>query len=194
MPVTHTNRRGVTYYLHVGETKTGKPKWYFSKKAEGQLADEIPDGFEIVEKIENGNVTLRKVRPTQITDNEKAALEELCEHASNVKCLIEIDGDSLVVHTADSGPRDVGSDSDRLAQLLGLEFTPVADFMEQNCQYTKMLRFRLVNASTRLFDVHRWCFRSSVEDWLPLGRRGDLLEIAPDVLATLDSEEFYELF
>ncbi len=31
MPITYTNRKGVTYTLCRGETKTGKPRYYFSR-------------------------------------------------------------------------------------------------------------------------------------------------------------------
>ena len=49
MPVTHTNRRGQTYYLHAGTTRTGKPRYWFSTKAEGELVDPIPEGHEVYE-------------------------------------------------------------------------------------------------------------------------------------------------
>ncbi len=49
MPITHTNAKGKTYYLHQGTTKTGKPKYHFSMQSEGTLAESIPAGFEIYE-------------------------------------------------------------------------------------------------------------------------------------------------
>ena len=39
MPITHTNAKGKTSYLHQGTTKTGKPKYHFSMQSEGTLAD-----------------------------------------------------------------------------------------------------------------------------------------------------------
>ncbi len=47
--VTHINRKRVTYYLHVGKTKTGKPRYYFSTKTPANTASEIPEGYEIYE-------------------------------------------------------------------------------------------------------------------------------------------------
>src|SRR3989441_11655883 len=49
MPITYTNAKGKTYYLHQGTTKTGKPKYYFSMENEGHLAEAITVGFEIYE-------------------------------------------------------------------------------------------------------------------------------------------------
>ena len=43
MPVTHVNRKRDTYYLHAGTTKAGKPRYWFSKSAEGQLVGSIPE-------------------------------------------------------------------------------------------------------------------------------------------------------
>ena len=42
MPVTHVNRKRDTYYLHAGKTKTGKPMYWFSTKAEGRSSNRFP--------------------------------------------------------------------------------------------------------------------------------------------------------
>ena len=39
MPVTHVNRKRDTYYLHAGTTKTGKPRYWFSMKDDGDRPD-----------------------------------------------------------------------------------------------------------------------------------------------------------
>ncbi|BAY81550.1 hypothetical protein NIES267_10270 [Calothrix parasitica NIES-267] len=49
MAVEYLNRKGQKYYLHQGTTKTGKPKYFFSMKSEGNLVKKIPDSFEIYE-------------------------------------------------------------------------------------------------------------------------------------------------
>ena len=74
MLVTYTNRKGDLYYLHVGKTKTGKNKYFFSKKKEGVLALEIPEGYEIYENV-NAQVFLRKIQPKIILDQEIAMVE-----------------------------------------------------------------------------------------------------------------------
>src|SRR5215467_16163471 len=67
VPITHTNAKGKTYYLHQGTTKTGKPKYHFSMQSEGILAASIPAGFEIYENP-NAQVFLRHIPPKIITD------------------------------------------------------------------------------------------------------------------------------
>src|SRR5437667_10363870 len=70
VPITHTNAKGKTYYLHQGTTKTGKPKYYFSMESNGELAESIPDGFEIYENP-NAQVFLRRIPAKDITDDAR---------------------------------------------------------------------------------------------------------------------------
>src|ERR1700752_3044597 len=74
VPITHTNAKGKTYYLHQGTTKTGKPKYHFSMQSEGTLAKSIPAGFEIYENP-NAQVFLRRIPPKIITDEERKVVE-----------------------------------------------------------------------------------------------------------------------
>lgn len=69
MPVTYTNRKGVTYYLCRGVTKTGKPRYYFAREIKGEPVDEIPEGFTISESV-NAVVSLVRDHPSQILPNE----------------------------------------------------------------------------------------------------------------------------
>src|SRR5215469_12297269 len=75
VPITYTNAKGKTYYLHQGTTKTGKPKYYFSMESKGTLAESIPEGFEIYENP-NAQVFLRRTPPKIITDEERQVVED----------------------------------------------------------------------------------------------------------------------
>ncbi len=68
------NDKGQTYYLHQGVTKTGKPKYHFAMKSEGNLVDVTPEGFEIYENP-NAQVFLRRIPPKMITDEERQLAE-----------------------------------------------------------------------------------------------------------------------
>ena len=84
MPIQYENRKGQTYYLHQGTTKTGKPKYFFSMKSEGSLVDRIPDGFEIYENPD-ARVFLRRIRPQIITADEIRVVKQGMEQFSPVK-------------------------------------------------------------------------------------------------------------
>ena len=75
MPTQHKSRTGKTYYLHVTPGKGGRPRHHFSVDQGGQLADAIPEGYEIYENI-GGQVFLRRKVPQVITDAELALVNE----------------------------------------------------------------------------------------------------------------------
>src|SRR6266567_456869 len=75
MPVSYTNRKGVTYTLYRGQTKSGKPRYYFGRAGQGQgePVTELPPGFTISESV-NGVVSLVKDCPSLIQPEEVAAI------------------------------------------------------------------------------------------------------------------------
>ena len=76
MPVTYVNRYRDTYYLHAGKTKTGKPRYWFSTKAEGDLVDAIPEGYEVYEN-RDAQVYFRKIVPQLVTPAEIAVVKQV---------------------------------------------------------------------------------------------------------------------
>src|SRR5262245_24448333 len=101
VPITYTNAKGKTYYLHQGTTKTGKPKYHFSMQSNGALAESIPEGFEIYENP-NAQVFLRRIPPKIITDEERQIVEDgMRKYASAQDYKIDVKGNAIVVYTAD---------------------------------------------------------------------------------------------
>src|SRR5215475_12459318 len=136
VPITHTNAKGKTYYLHQGTTKTGNPKYYFSMESGGPLADTLPDGFEIYENP-NAQVFLRRIPPKVITDEERQVVEDGMRKYAGVKdCKIDVKGNAIVVYTPD---QSVGE----FAQLLKglnpfISETQVRVHFARSVQYSPM--------------------------------------------------------
>ncbi len=65
MPISYTNRKGSTFFLCQGETKTGKVCYYFAREPKGKEINEMPPGYKINESV-NGVVSLVKIRPRMI--------------------------------------------------------------------------------------------------------------------------------
>src|SRR5215510_11092624 len=100
VPITHTNAKGKTYYLHQGTTKTGRPKYHFSMQSEGTLAESIPVGFEIYENP-NAQVFLRRIPAKIITDEERQVVEEgMRKYASVQDYKIDVRGNATEIHMA----------------------------------------------------------------------------------------------
>ena len=60
-------------------------------------------------------------------------------------------------------------------------------------QYTKMLRFDLVDPNKRIYSAQRWCFRGSIDGWMPLFGWGTLADIVEKYARHLDQDSFFEL-
>ena len=74
MTVTYTSRKGLTYYLCQGVTKTGKPRYYFAREPKDTPLDHIPEGYAISESV-NGIVSLTKAQISQLREGEIAAVK-----------------------------------------------------------------------------------------------------------------------
>lgn len=98
MGLEHVNRRGDRYYVLQGRTKNGKPKFYCSRKPEGNRVDRLPEGYEVYESPSNGLVAVRKVRPSRILTAERELVERLGRELASVPVIVEVNGDSVVVY------------------------------------------------------------------------------------------------
>lgn len=66
MAYSHTNSKGVTYYLHSKDVtlRGGKQQriYYFTKDVRpAEAVDELPAGYQVVENPRNGFLTLKRV-------------------------------------------------------------------------------------------------------------------------------------
>jgi hypothetical protein len=192
MPITHTNAKDKTYYLHQGTTKTGKPKYYFSMKSEGTLADDIPEGFEIYENP-NAQVFLRRIPPKIITDEEIAIVEAGMRQYTDVEDFkIDVKGNAIFVYTA-------VQDMDALMAIFQDsptfqdEKVRIMKALHQGIQYTSDMQFVLVDETKRTFATHRYCYLGSIDDWIPIGRSDKLPSLVKQYVKHLGKESFVTL-
>ncbi|HEV3255425.1 MAG TPA: hypothetical protein VG013_00970 [Gemmataceae bacterium] len=191
MVIQHVNRRGDTFYLHQGKTKTGKPKFFFSRKQEGTLANAIPAGYEVYENP-NAQVFLRKALPLVVTAEEIATVDEgVRKYAKLTYFVIDVKGHSIVIHLANE---DVAFLEGSVLNRLGMKSGPgLARELQRFLTYSPMMRFTLVDEAGRQFAAERWCFLGSIDDWFPLSGGGDLGTLVARYCPHLGRESFYEL-
>lgn len=199
MALEYTNRKDDIYILQAGKTKTGKPRYWCGQKLTGEPLDAIPEGYEIREDPATGIVTLRKVRPTEISPLEIKILSAgVRQHAGLEYFIVDVEGDNLVVYLPDRSEDMADEMFERFGGHLLVSPHRMQEhkvWLMRHSSYTKMMRFRLVDPAERLFVVQRWCFRGGVDDWIGLG--GRTAQPLPDLVRTyvqdLGKESFYEL-
>jgi hypothetical protein len=196
MPVTYTNRKGFTYFLCKGITKTGKPRYYFAREQKGQLVDEIPQGFQIQESV-NGIVSLVKTRPQLILPKEISSVEAVLKrHPKGNYYRISIKKNQIIIYER------LGPDADTLLDIFGQAglFTPrkskeqVEEFLNRSAQYTPVMRFILDDRKTRQYHAERWSYYGNIDDWIYAGHSGGIGELAKKLIPTLGTDKFYELY
>ena len=194
MSLEYTNRRGTRYFAFQGETKTGKPKFFASRKPDsdkGVRSDSLPDEFEIFEHPESTVVTIRKRQPTRVLPAERDLVHQTAlqrSACSTVQTVIE--GDRIVVYTAESSPRL----TTELSERFGLFGHRIADVVSRTSTFSAELRFTLVDAKLRVWQTERYCYRSAIDGWTRIGRRDFLDSLAEKYAEHLGQESFFELF
>lgn len=196
MSTTYTNRKGVTYYLCQGVTKTGKPRYYFAREPQDTPLERIPEGYAISESV-NGIVSLVKTRPAQILPDEVAAVESAVRrHQKSRNYRVGTKRNRIEVYER------VGPEVEDLALifrrfgLVGPDLTErLQARLDQNAQFKSEMRFVLVDAEQRMFQAQRMCYRGSIDDFIDLhGEMGSIDELARRLVPTLGTDEFFELF
>lgn len=194
MGLEYVNRRGDRYYIYQGKTKTGKPKYFASKKPtseKGRPLEKLPDDFEIHEDPSDGRVYVRRRKPSRILAAERDLVHRVASElagCSSVRTVI--DGDCIVVYTPDRDPAEA---ADRLGRAFGVFPGHLSEWMAQNERYTAELRFTLLDVDLRTFGAERYCYRGAIDDWIPVARPGPLESLARELVPHLGRESFFEL-
>jgi hypothetical protein len=191
MPVEYTNKKGKTYYLHQGMTKSGKVRFYFSRKIEGNLVDVMPDGYEVYENP-NGGVYIRKARPRVISDDELAAVENEVRRFSHLRyCRVDVKKGIISIYTP---KQDVDGLLDVVRSFSGAGGIDVQRTIGQLVTYSPELRFVLVDKEARLFQTQRYYYGGTLDDWIDIGGASDLEELVRRYVKHLETEAFFDLF
>ena len=194
MPITYTNRKGITYYLCRGVTKTGKPRFFFAREPQGEPVEQLPDGYAISESV-NGVVSLSRARPSQILPDEVAAVEaELRRLPDARKYRVDTRQDRIIIYER------TGPDLEETLAMLNLPITPPRERidalradMDRRAQFTPVLRFILLDPAQRTFRTERMCYLGSIDDWIDVSPTGSIEQLAQEVLPRLGTDEFFEL-
>ena len=187
MSIEHTSRTGKNYYLHVKTTAAGKPSYFFSTDADGPLAEQIPEGYEVYENV-NGQVFLRKKTAQVILPKELAIVEDaLRKNQDPWRYWVEVKKNAIVVYEA-------GEMKGIDGMLATFGRGPLSDTDRRRfATYMAVLRFTLADKKSRAFATERFCFRGSIDDWISIGGPGTLASQVRQFVKHLGRESFFEL-
>jgi hypothetical protein len=184
----------VTYTLCQGTTKTGVKRYYFSTKPKGTIPDSIPEGYHVNENV-NGQVSLSKVRPRQITPVElETVLKALAKHPKAANFRADIKGKRIRVF--ESTDMDVDQILKIFQPALPLPPSRVEAFRhhyERHQQFREFLRFELVDKTARKFQAHRETY-SGRGGWSRIGLSSRLETLVEEIIPLLDTDEYFEYF
>lgn len=195
MPITYTNRKGVTYTLYRATNANGRERYVFAREPRGEPVEILPPGHTIRESV-NAVVSLARQGQSIFSTEEVAAVDAAVRrHPKASVYRVEARQDHIAVYER------VGPDADELAAIFGEVGLPLAttrphieEHLEQAAQYMPVLRFRLVDRERRQFGVERRWYSGKVDDdWLWVGPSGSIDEVAGHVVPVLGTEEFFEL-
>lgn len=196
--ITYTNRKGKTYYLCQGSTKTGKPRYFFAREPKGAPVEKIPKGFAISESV-NGIVSLTRVRPMLLLQQEVDVVETaLRKHPQAKRFRVSIKSKQITIYEL------VGPDMQDLVRTLATKLgmtsllkSDVAQCLQTEedaySQFMPVMRFTLKDTQKRLFGAQRMCHSSRIDDWIDIGFNKSIEEIASTAIPALGTEKFYEL-
>jgi hypothetical protein len=179
------------YYLHRGTTKTGKPKYFFSMRSEGDLIERIPEGYEVYEHP-NAQVYLQRIQPKLISDAEVQVVQaEIGRHPHLRDCRVDVKKNVITVYEPN---QDVDDSADRLAGYGVMAINNIRDLMRRSLTYTAVLRFVLEDEEERVFIAERFCFLGSIDDWIQIGQSGPLTKLVRSCIRHIGRDSLYELF
>jgi hypothetical protein len=187
MPITHTNRKGKTYHLHQRTTKTGKASYHFSMKQEGELAEAIPDGFEIYE-TPNGQVFLRRIQREIITGDEVDVVKhEVGRHRRLKYHQVEAKGNAITLFEPN---QDVEGLSALMREVSGRKDRSSEELLSRFVTVSPLIRFVLLDEDRRTFIAERYHFSGPVNEWIPCGDSGTLGQVVHTALERLGRNGF----
>ena len=188
--LSYTNHAGVTYYLHEGRTKTGKPRFFVAKTIRDDARSTMPEGFEFTESI-NGVVSVRRLdrrEPTIPASDLALARNELSRHPHLERHRIEPIKGEIIVYVDQRLPRP--DDVVRLQHLLGCSREAVEATLPP--RYTPVMKFEPTDPPGH-YCVYRMTYRRDGGWSWPLAT-APLSQLVETYLPALGTDRFFELF
>ena len=165
MALSIENCIGKHYFLKSRTTKKGNTTYYMTTKGDESCLNDIPTGYEVFEKYDTGSLFIRKKIESSFTQTE---IDTLKKHLDKNKSIydyrLSVHGKEISIYVADTR---------RFEEKMKIKF--------------------FEDKSERNFEVERYCYRGSIDDWIAIGCESDIDKIGSNYLIHLGKESYYEL-
>jgi hypothetical protein len=194
MAITYTNRKGHTFYLCQGTTKTGKVRYYFANDLIDASLDKVPEGYRISESV-NGVVSLVKDLPPIILPQEVGRIgAALARHPKGRNYRVAVQKNQIVVYER------LGPDADSLSEIMqniiplpsGVVKKRVQEQLDKVARYSPILRFILTDPKERFFKAKLLSYNGDVDDWIEIGNSDKLDKLVRQIIPKLGSDYLFE--
>jgi hypothetical protein len=195
MPVTYTNRKGVTYTLYRVLTTAGETRYVVARRSKGEPVDALPSGFRFNESP-NGIVSLVRDRPALILPEETAAVEHVVGQSPRARYFRVMTKHNRIEIYAKTEPFLLDDYQRRLALGLALPDQEESwrELDELWAHFTPVLRFVLVDPARRWFRADELVRSWDDSAWIPVGVEGDVEALARAMMPSLDPDTFDDSF
>lgn len=193
--VSYTNRRGDTYFLHRGLTKTGKPRYFMAKTVGPGAQREMPVGYEFCESV-NAIVSVRRQSSSVGLVSEAdltISRQELARHPRLHRYVVERHKDELVIYE----PMGIPSEQElrQMCQLYGRDMESIqrrVETMLPRVRYTPVMKFLPNQMSHGEYLAYRWLSRGE-GGWMLLSSK-PLRELCQAYFSAIGTDRFFELY
>ena len=189
-PVSYTNRKGKTYYLHAAVKKSGALAYVMRSASEGALT-ELPEGYVISENV-NGTVSVGRAKPRVIREQEEALVAAELEKLGLTAYRCAVKNAYLTIHEPLYKEEDLRETFSALSMFSMGGSSPWVERKLANGPLEPVMRFKLVDKAKRLFAVERMTYRGD-GGWWPLGDVNTLDKLARKYMRHLGKDSFFEL-
>jgi hypothetical protein len=185
MVLTFKNLLNEHYYVKAKETKTGKTTYFLTKKLDEACLDKLPIEYEVFEKYDTRILYIRKAQPTLFSKEEIKVIEkELKKNKAIADFKLDCYGNEMKIYVAED------NESSQLSALMRLMGGGVMNF--KNYEERMKIKIEGVN-DDKSYEFMRFCYRGSVDDWIPIGGGKNLQKLAQKILIHLGEESFFEI-
>ena len=150
----------------------------------------------MIRESPNGVVSLVRERPALIRPEEIAAVDAAVRHHPLAPAYQVVAKPDRIEVYAREAP-DFRA-LERQLRALSMEPTGLAaalrEDQERQAHSVPQLRLRLLDPAQRTFWAERMCYAGGIDEWLALGDTGPVEELAAELVPTLGTDAFYDLW